>query len=87
MAYKDYSVKERKEMLLGLCNIIDIVDIDKQKVIASLLNEDFSDFEDCLQMECAKRVNADYIVTRDLPDFSNSDIAAISPMDFISKFI
>jgi predicted nucleic acid-binding protein len=45
------------------------------------------DFEDCLQMECAKRVNADYIVTRDLPDFSNSNIAAISPMDFINKFI
>ncbi|MDR0517390.1 MAG: PIN domain-containing protein [Fibromonadaceae bacterium] len=83
---KDYSVKERKEMLLGLCNIIDIVDIDKQKVITSLLNEDFSDFEDCLQMECAKRINADYIITRDLPDFFNSSIKAILPMDFVKQF-
>jgi predicted nucleic acid-binding protein len=82
---KDYSIKERKEMLLGLCYIIDIVDIDKQKIITSLLNEDFADIEDGLQIECAKRVNADYIVTRDLSGFSNSDIEAISPVDFIKK--
>jgi hypothetical protein len=82
---KDYSIKERKEMLLGLCYIIDIVDIDKQKIIASLLNEDFTDIEDGLQTECAKLVNADYIVTRDLPGFSNSVIEAISPIDFIKK--
>ncbi|GBU24817.1 hypothetical protein R83H12_01452 [Fibrobacteria bacterium R8-3-H12] len=82
---KDYSVKERKEMLLGLCYIIDIVDIDKQKIITSLQNEDFTDIEDCLQIECAKRVNANYIVTRDLSDFSDSIIEAISPIDFIKK--
>jgi predicted nucleic acid-binding protein len=82
---KDYSVKERKEMLLGLCYIIDIVDIDKQKIINSLLNEDFADIEDGLQIQCAERVNADYIVTRDLFDFSSSSIEAISPKDFIKK--
>jgi len=80
---KDYSVKERKEMLLNLCSIIDIVGIDRQKIISSLLNEDFSDFEDCLQMECAKRMNADYIVTRDLADFANSLVPAILPDDFL----
>ena len=80
---KDYSVKERKEMFLSLCNIIDIVDIDKQKIISSLLNEDFSDFEDCLQMECAKRMNVEYIVTRDLADFINSPVRAILPDDFL----
>jgi len=82
---KDYSAKERKEMLLGLCYIIDIVDIDKQKIITSLLNEDFADIEDSLQIECAKRVNANYIITRDLLDFSSSSIEAISPIDFIKK--
>ncbi len=81
---KDYSVKERKEMLLNLCSIIDIVDLDKQKIISSLLNEDFSDFEDCLQMECAKQINVDYIVTRNLQDFTASSISAILPVDFLN---
>ena len=73
-------------MLLGLCKIMDIVDIDKQKVITSLLNEDFADIEDCLQVECAKRINADYLITRDLPGFSNSGIEAISSADFVDRF-
>jgi predicted nucleic acid-binding protein len=80
---KDLSVKDLRKLLLDLCDIVDIVGIGKQAIKASLLNEDFSDFEDCLQMECAKRVNANYIVTRDLPDFSNSSIEAILPTDFI----
>lgn len=52
---KDYNVKERREILLSLCSIFDIEGIDEDKLLAGLQNEDFSDFEDCLQMECAKR--------------------------------
>jgi predicted nucleic acid-binding protein len=80
---KDLSAKELRKLLLDLCDIVDIVGIGKQAVKESLLNEDFSDFEDCLQMECAKQVNANYIVTRDLPGFSNSSVEAILPIDFI----
>jgi len=80
---KDLSVKELRDLLLDLCGIVDIIGIGKQKIIASLLEEDFSDFEDCLQMECAKQANADYIVTRNLTDFSNSSVPAILPSDFL----
>lgn len=41
------------------------------------------DFEDCLQDECAKQVNADYIVTRNIKDFSKSDIPAVTPEIFL----
>ena len=47
----------------------------------ALQREDFSDFEDCLQDECAKQIHADYIVTRNTSDFSTSDIPAIIPDD------
>ena len=70
-----------KEIVIWMKN--NIIDIDKQKIIASLLNEDFSDIEDGLQMECAKRVNASYIITRNLADFSNSSVPAILPGDFL----
>ena len=43
------------------------------------MRNDFPDFEDCLQMECAKNFHADYIVSRNLSDFKNSDILCIEP--------
>lgn len=59
---KDYTTKERREVLTNLCSIFDIEGIDKLKLLSGLANEEFSDFEDCLQMECAKSYGADYIV-------------------------
>ena len=82
---KDLPVKELRDLLLDLCDIIDIIGIGKQKIIASLLKEDFSDFEDCLQIECAKQANADYIITRNVADFTNSPVPAILPNDFLKN--
>jgi len=80
---KDLAVKELRGLLLDLCDIVDIIGIGRQKILTSLLKEDFSDFEDCLQIECAKQVNAEYIITRDLSDFSDSPIPAILPDYFL----
>lgn len=73
---KDYTAKERREILSGLCTIFDVEGIDKAKLLSGLANEEFSDFEDCLQMECAKSYGADYIVTRNVSDYSVPDIKA-----------
>lgn len=81
---KDYDAKERREILLNLCKIFDVEGIDKTKLIAGLENENFSDFEDCLQMECAKSYKADYIVTRNVSDYETSEVKAILPKDYVS---
>lgn len=80
---KDYSSKERREVLLNLCKIFDVEGIDKAKLISGLANEDFSDFEDCLQMECAKTYEADYIVTRNTSDYAISEVRAITPKEYL----
>ncbi len=80
---KDFNAKERREVLLNLCKIFDIEGIDKAKLISGLTNEDFTDFEDCLQMECAKSYGADYIVTRNVADYSVSEVKAIEPKDYL----
>lgn len=84
---KNYSISHRKEMISALCNIFEISSIDKNKIIQSTLNDSFNDFEDCLQFECAKEVNADYIITRNPSDFINSSIKVIEPKDFLSSCI
>jgi len=63
--------------------IFDIEGIDKIKLITGLQNEEFSDFEDCLQMECAKSYGAGYIVTRNIDDYKVSEIKAILPKDYL----
>ena len=80
---KDYDVKERREVLVNLCSIFDVEGLDKTKILSGLQNEEFSDFEDCLQMECAKAYNAEYIVTRNVDDYELSDVKAILPKDYL----
>ena len=72
-------------MLLELCEFIEIAGIEKKEVINALTNEDFDDLEDRLQVECARMVNADYIVTRNITDFSASPIPAILPEELLKK--
>ena len=80
---KDYNAEERREILVNLCSLFDVEGIDKAKLMAGLQNENFSDFEDCLQMECAKAYGAEYIVTRNVGDYKSSEIKAIMPKDYL----
>ena len=72
-------------MLIKLCEFIEVAGIQKKQIIDALVNEDFDDLEDRLQVECAQMVNADYIITRNISDFSTSPIPAILPEDFLKK--
>ena len=80
---KDFTIKERREILSNLCTIFEVEGIDKTKLILALSNEEFSDFEDCLQTECAKRCGVDYIVTRNIADFTSSEIEAVLPSEYL----
>jgi predicted nucleic acid-binding protein len=83
---KQYSAVEVKNMLLYICEILNIASYTKEQIVNALSNNDFNDFEDCLQMESAQTVNADYIITRNKTDFSGSPIPAISAEDFLKLF-
>jgi len=82
---RQFSVSERKKMLIELCEFIEVAGIQKKQVIDALVNEDFNDLEDRMQVECARLVNADYIITRNITDFSSSPIPAILPEDLLHK--
>ena len=67
----------------SLCIIFAVESIDKAKLLLGLANEGFSDFEDCLQMECAKSYGAEYIVTRNVSDYSLSEIKAVLSVEYL----
>jgi hypothetical protein len=78
-----FSASDRKRMLLDLCGFIDVVGIQKKQIIDALNNDEFMDLEDRVQFECAKIINARYIITRNIADYPNSPISAILPEDFL----
>ena len=43
-------------------------------------------FEDALQAVTAERVNADYIITRNICDFNRSRILALTPAEYLNRF-
>lgn len=81
---KHYSAENRRQLLLGILNFLQIANANHEHVQHALERNDFSDFEDCLQDECAAQNNANYIITRNIDDFSNSTIPAITPSDFLA---
>ena len=84
---KHLTIGQRKDILLKLCKMFTVVGIDAEKLEAALQNNDFDDFEDCLQVECAKDFESDYIITRNIKDFNGSVVTVIEPSEFIKKFI
>ena len=82
---KTHSDEERRNYLLSLFELFDVVSMDKNRLVAALEKSDFKDFEDCLQDECACAINADYIITRDAKDFESSMVKALTPEEFLEN--
>lgn len=80
---KNYTQKERRKFIKNLCDIFRISDLNEEKIISAIDNEDFTDFEDCLQEECAVEAMADYIVTRNPEDYRGSRVKVILPDEFV----
>jgi len=80
---KQYSPENRRILLEGILKVLRVCGIGHEKVVSALKRKDFTDFEDCLQDECADSVNASYIITRNISDFKNSKVRAVTPEQFL----
>ncbi len=83
-----YIVKKSKshhEAIAIIKNIIqyfEIISVDKE-IIVRAIESSMKDFEDAIQSFAALSENIDYIVTRNIKDFENSKVLAISPQEFL----
>ena len=74
---------ERRQSLKDICEIFSIATASSRDVIDAIETVEFTDFEDCLQDKCAKDVDADYIITCNISDFTHSEVPAITPGQFL----
>lgn len=69
-----------RKVLLELVNIVSVVGADQNRIREAIKMDDFKDFEDCLQYECAKTAGVDYIITGNVKDYKTiSDIRVVTP--------
>lgn len=80
---KSYSEIDRRKMLRKLCFVLRVTGASHEKVCDAIEYTEFSDFEDCLQYECAEEISADYIVTRNVQDFRYSKVKAVTPKELL----
>lgn len=74
--------EERINALDALCEVINILAVDKH-VIADALHSGWKDFEDSVQYHCAKsNPLISGIITRNVKDFQLSDIEIIDSLTF-----
>jgi len=72
------------EKLSQLAKLIDIIPLSKVSVLQAL-DSKFGDFEDALQHYAALSANIKTIVTRNVKDFKNSELAVLTPDQYLSS--
>ncbi len=77
---------ELYKLLQDLRDYIEVAEVG-DVIIAEALNEQWKDFEDCVQSKVAAREKADYIITRNEKDFLQSSVPAVSPRSFLESFL
>ncbi len=71
-----------KEVLLTLTAIFSIVELREGDLLKAA-ELPVADYEDAIQSVGASRIQADYIVIRNVRDFTNSPTPAITPVDLL----
>ena len=81
---KELDADKIKEIIEALSMIFIITDL-KSEDLKKAVSMNFKDFEDAIQSACALRIKADYIITRNIKDFTESKVAAIKPLEFLER--
>jgi len=86
IAKKKRTREEITQILKTILRRQEIISIDKH-IIENSLDSEFKDFEDGVQYFCARRVDADLIITSNKKDFAHSEIEVLTPLEFYNEYM
>lgn len=81
---QELDADKTREILDSLMLIFSVVDL-KADDLKKAADMRFKDYEDAIQSACATRIKANYIVTRNIKDFSESKVTAIKPAELLDR--
>lgn len=83
---KHNSKSRANEVTDWLLAHLDVAIADKEKFIRAR-NLPIEDYEDAVVASLAEASRCDFIVTRNIADFSNSPIPTLTPEDFVLRYV
>lgn len=81
---KQLTPDQIEEVFRKLNLIFEFADLGSA-VLERAVNMKWKDFEDAVQSATAESVHADYIITRNLKDFSQSKVMAFTPAELLAR--
>lgn len=81
---KELSPVQIEETLKTLSLIFSFADLHATDLTAAAELK-WTDYEDALQSNAAERIGAEYIVTRNVKDFTDSRVSAVTPSEFLAN--
>ncbi len=80
---RQLSSANTQAVLRKLCLLITVLPLNDKIIKLALIDEDFTDFEDCLQYYTSLENKQDVIITRNLKDYKKSSLPVMSVAQFI----
>ena len=80
-----YDSVAQKSVVENFFESFKILSVTK-KEISKAFNSSMTDFEDALQAFCSKRANVKLIITRNIKNYKNSSVKAVTPEEFLHNF-
>ncbi|MCR4655564.1 MAG: PIN domain-containing protein [Lachnospiraceae bacterium] len=81
---KELDAEKINEVLKKLSLIFSFEDLTGSD-ISTAAQMQWDDYEDAVQAATAKRIHADYIITRNVKDFMRSEVIAFTPSEFLAR--
>ena len=81
---KELTPQKTEQLIQQITMIFKVVDL-KASDLSSAAEMFTSDYEDAIQMCQAKRINEDFIVTRNIRDFKDSKVPALKPSELLER--
>ena len=82
---KELTPQQIEEVLNRLSLIFVFVDFSMSEVVKAAKMR-WNDFEDAVQNATAERIQADYIITRNVRDFLNSRTPTVTPVEYLTRY-
>ena len=81
---KELDPKRIDTVISSLKMIFEIANLTSEDIILASKMQ-WRDFEDALQSSTAQRIQADYIITRNVKDFRSSKVPAFTPSELLAR--
>ena len=76
--------------MLSIMQLFEPVGISKLEIIKAILNRDFKDLEDSMQLQTAISHNCDVLLTININDFKQSadkSVELLTPQEFVEQYM